>query len=218
MLVILLGAPGAGKGTQAEEIVDRYRLTHISTGDILRASIKKGTELGKKAKDYLDKGELVPDEVVVEIVKERLKEPDSQSGALLDGFPRTIEQARQLSGVLEELGRKIDGVIYIDVDEEELISRLSGRRICRECGSTYHLKFNAPKVRNVCDQCGGELYQREDDSVETVKQRINVFREQTEPLIDFYQDKGLLYSVDGNKDIEQVFSRVKEILDNKQGN
>jgi len=218
MLVILLGAPGAGKGTQAEEIVDRYRLTHISTGDILRASIKKGTELGKKAKDYLDKGELVPDEVVVEIVKERLKEPDSQSGALLDGFPRTIEQARQLSGVLEELGRKIDGVIYIDVDEEELISRLSGRRICRECGSTYHLKFNAPKVRNVCDQCGGELYQREDDSVETVKQRINVFREQTEPLIDFYQDKGLLYPVDGNKDIEQVFSQVKEMLDNKQGN
>ena len=213
MLVILLGAPGAGKGTQAEQIVDRYKLTHISTGDILRASIKKGTSLGQKAKEYLDKGELVPDEVVVEIVKERLKEPDCESGALLDGFPRTVEQAQQLDQVLQEMGRELNAVIYITVDEEELISRLTGLRICRECGATYHMKFNPPQVRNVCDQCGGELYQREDDTVDTVKQRIKVFREQTEPLSNFYQEKGLLFKVEGNQDIQEVFNQIKDILD-----
>jgi len=213
MLIILLGAPGAGKGTQAEEIVNRYKLTHVSTGDILRSSIKKGTSLGKKAKEYLDRGELVPDEVVVEIVKERLNEPDCQSGALLDGFPRTEEQADQLNLVLQEMKKEVSAVIYIEVNEEELVSRLTGRRICRECGATFHLKFNPPQVRNVCDQCGGELYQREDDSMETVKQRLKVFREQTEPLVDFYKREGLLYSVDGNKEIDQVFTYIKEILD-----
>ncbi len=216
MLVILLGPPGAGKGTQAEEIVDRYKLTHISTGDILRASIKKGTSLGKQAKEYLDQGELVPDEVVVNIVKERLKEPDCQSGALLDGFPRTLEQAHQLQQVLEDMGRGLNSVIYIEVGEDELVSRLTGRRICRECGATYHLKFNPPQVRNVCDQCGGELYQREDDSLETVKQRLNVFKEQTEPLVAYYQERGLLDTVDGNQDINEVFREIQEVLDQRQ--
>ena len=216
MMIILLGAPGAGKGTQAEEIVDRYRLIHVSTGDILRASIKKGTPLGEKAKDYLDRGELVPDEVVVNIVQERLKEPDSQTGALLDGFPRTVEQALQLKQVLQDMKRDIAAAIYIDVNEEELISRLTGRRICRECGATYHLKFHPPQVRNVCDQCGGELYQRVDDSMETVQQRLKVFREQTEPLIDFYNKEGVLFTVDGNAEVEQVFGRIKEVLDNQQ--
>ncbi len=214
MLVILLGAPGAGKGTQAEMIVERYKLTHISTGDILRASIKKETELGKQAKDYLDKGELVPDEVVVKIVEERLKEPDCQAGALLDGFPRTVEQAKSLEEVLEGMQRKIDYVIYIEVTEDELISRLTGRRICRDCGATYHLKFNPPQVRNVCDQCGGELYQREDDSMETVKQRIKVYREQTEPLIEYYRRKSLLHAVDGDQDINKVHQQLQEVLDN----
>lgn len=218
MLVILLGAPGAGKGTQAEYIADRYKLTHVSTGDILRASIKKGTELGKKAKEYLDRGDLVPDEVVVKIVEERLKEPDCQTGALLDGFPRTVEQADTLDQVLADMGSGVDAVLYIDVSEEELISRLTGRRICRDCGATYHLKFNPPQVRNVCDQCGGELYQREDDSMETVKQRIKVYREQTEPLIDKYRKKELLYPVDGDKEIEQVFKQIEEILDQKSPN
>ncbi len=218
MLVILLGAPGAGKGTQAEYIADRYKLTHVSTGDILRASIKKGTELGKKAKEYLDRGDLVPDEVVVKIVEERLKEPDCQTGALLDGFPRTVEQADTLDQVLADMGSDVDAVLYIDVSEEELISRLTGRRICRDCGATYHLKFNPPQVRNVCDQCGGELYQREDDSMETVKQRIKVYREQTEPLIDKYRKKELLYPVDGDKEIEQVFKQIEEILDQKSPN
>lgn len=213
MLVILLGPPGAGKGTQAEHMVDRYKLTHISTGDILRSSVKRGTALGKKAREFMDKGELVPDDVVVGIVKERLEEPDCASGALLDGFPRTVGQAHSLEEVLAKTFMNIDAVIYIDVKEDELISRLTGRRVCRECGSTYHLKFNPPQVRNVCDQCGGELYQREDDTLETVRQRIEVYRNQTEPLIDFYREKGLCYLINGNQEISQVFEAINKTLD-----
>ncbi len=213
MIVILLGPPGAGKGTQAERIIDHHKLTHVSTGDILRSSVKKGTELGNKAKEFMDKGELVSDDIIIGIVEERLKEPDCKSGALLDGFPRTVVQARSLDKVLEKMERSIKAVIYIDVDEEEIISRLTGRRICRECGASYHLKFNPPQVRNVCDQCGGGLYQREDDSFETVKQRISVYQEQTEPLINYYEKNNLLEKVDGNQDIDEVFKEIKKILE-----
>ena len=214
MIVILLGPPGAGKGTQSEMLIDRYKLTHISTGDILRSSVKKGTELGNKAKEYMDKGELVADEIIVGIVEERLQEPDCESGALLDGFPRTVVQARSLEKVLEGLGRSLSLVLYIDVDEEELISRLTGRRVCRECGASYHLKFNPPQVRNVCDQCGGELYQREDDSLDTVKQRVDIYKEQTEPLINYYKNNGQLQKVDGNQDINEVNEQICQIIDN----
>jgi len=214
LIVILLGPPGAGKGTQAERIIDHHKLTHVSTGDILRSSVKKGTELGNKAKEFMDKGELVSDDIIIGIVEERLKEPDCKSGALLDGFPRTVVQARSLDKVLEKMGRSIKAVIYINVDEEEIISRLTGRRICRECGASYHLNFNPPQVRNVCDQCGGGLYQREDDSFETVKQRINVYQEQTEPLINYYEKNNLLEKVEGNQDIDEVFKEIKKILEN----
>ncbi len=213
MLIILLGPPGAGKGTQAEYIVDLYKIPHISTGDILRSSVKNETELGIKAKAFMEKGELVTDEIVVGIVEERIQENDCKEGALLDGFPRTVLQARALDGVLGNMDRKIDAVLYIEVNEEELVDRLTGRRICRECGASFHLKFNAPQVRNICDQCGGELYQREDDTIETVKNRINVFSEQTEPLINYYLRKDELKKVDGNQEINTVKEQIKKILD-----
>lgn len=212
MLVILLGPPGAGKGTQAEQLVDKYKLTHVSTGDILRSSVKKGTTLGNKAKEFIEKGELVSDDIVLRIVEERIKEPDCEQGALLDGFPRTVLQARSFDKVLEKTSFTLDAVVCIDVDEEELISRLTGRRVCRECGASFHLKFNAPMVRNVCDQCGGELYQREDDGLETVRQRIGVYRDQTEPLINYYDNKDLLIKVDGNQEIEGVFKQISKGL------
>lgn len=214
MLIALLGPPGAGKGTQAEQIVSRYNLPHISTGNILRSAVKNGTELGKRAKGFMEKGELVSDEIVVGIIKERLKEPDCHEGSLLDGFPRTVQQARVLDEVLDDLGKQMDAVIYIDVSEEEIVARLTGRRACRDCGASYHQKFNPPQVRNVCDQCSGELYQREDDAFETVVQRIKVYQEQTMPLIKYYRKKEILKSVDGNKDILAVFEQIKVFLDN----
>ncbi len=213
MLIILLGPPGAGKGTQAERLVAKYSLAYISTGDILRNAVKNRTSLGEQAGKYMDQGQLVPDEVVVGIVNERLLEPDCARGALLDGFPRTVVQARALAQALSSMNQKVDRVIHIEVIEEELIARLTGRRVCRECGSSYHVKFNSPKVRNVCDQCGGELYQREDDTLSTVKERLSVYTKQTEPLIDYYQQKDLLVTVNGNQDIEQITNQISSVLD-----
>jgi len=210
---MLLGPPGAGKGTQAEFLVKNYNLAYISTGEILRSAVKKGTPLGLKAKQYMEEGQLVPDDVVVGIVKERLADPDCRQGALLDGFPRTVAQAQSLDQVLNDLGCKLDAVIHMAVEEEELIARLTGRRVCRDCGATYHIKFNPPKVRNVCDQCGGELSQREDDSLATVTERLAVYKKQTEPLIDYYRQQNLLHTIDGNQDIDAIAAQISAVLD-----
>lgn len=213
MNLILLGGPGAGKGTQAKLIVEKYKIPQISTGDMLREAVKQGTELGKKAKEYMDKGELVSDEIVIGIVKERLKQPDCDRGFILDGFPRTIAQAEALDKILDEIGKKIDAVINIQVPEEEIVKRIVNRRTCKNCGAIYHLIYSPPKEPNKCDKCGGELYQRDDDKEETVRERLRVYREQTEPLIEYYQKKGILYNVDGTKDINGVFEEIKSILD-----
>ncbi len=213
MLIILLGPPGAGKGTQAERIVKKRQLAYIATGDILRNAVKAETALGRKAKQFMDQGQLVPDELVVEIVKERLADPDCAKGALLDGFPRTVNQAAFLEQVLPSVGFGIDRVLSIEVAEKELIERLTGRRVCSDCGASYHLKFKPPQVRNVCDQCGGDLFQRDDDSLETVEERLQVYKNQTEPLVNFYLDKKLLDRIDGNLDIDQVFEQIDDILE-----
>ncbi len=214
MRVVLMGPPGAGKGTQAEKLVKRYGFPHISTGDIFRAAVREGTEMGLKAKEYMDRGELVPDEVVVGIVRERLQAVDCGQGFLLDGFPRTVAQAAALDEVLSaDMMTTLDGVVNVDVQEEELVARLTGRRICRSCGSGYHIKFHPPTVRNVCDKCGGELYQRTDDTVDTVRQRLAVYRSQTTPLIEYYGQRGILLTVDGARDIEEVFREITAKLD-----
>ncbi|ANZ32776.1 adenylate kinase [Staphylococcus carnosus] len=214
MNIILMGLPGAGKGTQASEIVKKFPIPHISTGDMFRKAIKDQTELGKEAKSYMDRGELVPDEVTVGIVKERLSEDDAKKGFLLDGFPRTLEQAEALSKIMKELDRKIDAVINIEVPEEELMNRLTGRRICEVCGTTYHLVFNPPKVDGVCDLDGGKLYQREDDNPETVAKRLEVNVKQSKPIIEYYDKEGILKNIDGSGDIEKVTDSVIDILDN----
>lgn len=213
MNIILMGLPGAGKGTQASEIVKKFPITHISTGDMFRKAIKDETDLGKEAKSYMDRGELVPDEVTVGIVKERISEDDAKKGFLLDGFPRTIEQAEALNNIMSELDRNIDAVINIEVPEEELMNRLTGRRICEKCGTTYHLVFNPPKVDGVCDIDGGKLYQRKDDNPETVSNRLSVNVKQSKPILEYYDEKGVLKNIDGAKDIDEVTKDVIDILD-----
>lgn len=213
MNIILMGLPGAGKGTQASEIVKKFPIPHISTGDMFRKAIKDETDLGKEAKSYMDRGELVPDEVTVGIVKERISEDDAKKGFLLDGFPRTIDQAESLSQIMSELDREIDAVINIEVPEEELMNRLTGRRICEKCGTTYHLVFNPPKVDGICDIDGGKLYQREDDNPETVSNRLSVNVKQSKPILEYYNNKGVLKNIDGSKDIDEVTNDVINILD-----
>jgi adenylate kinase len=210
--LVLMGLPGAGKGTQAEQIVEQYGIPHISTGDMFRAAMKEGTELGLQAKSFMDKGELVPDEVTIGIVRERLSKEDCQKGFLLDGFPRTVPQAEALETLLEELNREIDYVININVDKSILMERLTGRRICKNCGATYHLVFNPPANEGVCDRCGGELYQRADDNEETVQNRLDVNIKQSKPLLDFYQSKGYLRTIDGQQDINKVFADINVLL------
>lgn len=214
MNIILMGLPGAGKGTQASEIVKKFPIPHISTGDMFRKAIKDGTDLGKEAKSFMDRGELVPDEVTVGIVKDRISEDDAKKGFLLDGFPRTIEQAEALNEIMQELDRKIDAVINIEVAEEELMNRLTGRRICEKCGTTYHLVFNPPKVEGICNLDGGKLYQREDDNPETVANRLNVNVKQSKPILEFYDNKKVLKNIDGSRDIKVVTEDVIDILEN----
>ncbi|MBE7360487.1 adenylate kinase [Staphylococcus epidermidis] len=213
MNIILMGLPGAGKGTQASEIVKKFPIPHISTGDMFRKAIKDETDLGKEAKSYMDRGKLVPDEVTVGIVKERISEDDAKKGFLLDGFPRTIDQAESLNQIMSELDREIDAVINIEVPEEELMNRLTGRRICEKCGTTYHLVFNPPKVDGICDIDGGKLYQREDDNPETVSNRLSVNVKQSKPILEYYNNKGVLKNIDGSKDIDEVTNDVIDILD-----
>ncbi|ASV67630.1 adenylate kinase [Cytobacillus sp. FSL W7-1323] len=212
MNLVLMGLPGAGKGTQAERIVEKYGIPHISTGDMFRAAIKEETALGLEAKSFMDKGELVPDEVTIGIVRERLGKPDCEKGFLLDGFPRTVAQADALENILSDLSRKIDYVINIDVDQEILMERLTGRRICKSCGATYHLVFNPPTKEGECDRCGGELYQREDDNEATVKNRLDVNIKQTKPLLDFYENKGYLRNINGQQEIGKVFTDLDSLL------
>ncbi|WP_077075571.1 adenylate kinase [Aedoeadaptatus urinae] len=215
MRLVILGPPGAGKGTQAASIVDTYQVVHISTGDIFRENIKNATELGKKAKSFMDRGELVPDEVVNEIVVDRLKKPDVAGGFLLDGFPRTVNQAVSLDAALEAMGTKLDRVINIQVASELLINRAVGRRVCPSCGRTYHVTNQKPKVEGICDDDGSELIQRADDTEETVKKRIDVYERQTSPLIDYYKAQGLLLDVDGSKGIDDVFKQIRLGLGNE---
>lgn len=212
MNIILMGLPGAGKGTQAELITEKYPIPHISTGDMFRKAMKDETPLGAKAKSFMDKGELVPDEVTIGIVRDRLNESDASKGFLLDGFPRTVEQAEALNEIMNDMSSKIDAVIYIKVAQEELLTRLTGRRICKTCGKAYHLVFNPPKVEGVCDIDGGKLYQREDDNPETVQNRLDVNIKQTKPLLDFYDAQGVLKEVNGEGDIDDVFKEVQSIL------
>lgn len=213
MNLILLGAPGAGKGTQAKFIVEKYGISQISTGDMLREAVAKGTELGRKAKEFMDQGKLVPDDIVIGIVKERLKQKDCERGFILDGFPRTKAQAEALDKIMEEMGKKIDAVINISVPEEEVVRRIVNRRTCRKCGAIYHLIYDPPKKPGTCDRCGGELYQRDDDREEVVRQRFSVYRKSTEPLIDYYRKRGILYDVDGRKDIGEVKAEILSVLE-----
>ncbi len=212
MKVIMLGAPGAGKGTQAKKIAEQYNIPHISTGDIFRANIKEKTPLGMEAKGYMDKGELVPDELTVKILLDRVAKDDCKNGYVLDGYPRTIPQAEVLSKAVEEMGDSIDFAINVDVADENIIRRMSGRRACLKCGATYHIEHMPPKKEGICDACGSELVIRDDDKPETVKNRLAVYHEQTAPLIDYYSKKGILKEVDGTKDVSEVFEAIKSIL------
>ncbi len=212
MNIILLGPPGAGKGTQAKKIAENYRIPHISTGDILRENISNNTSLGIKAKSYMSRGELVPDELLITIIKDRLSRQDCANGFLLDGYPRTIPQADALQMILTESNKKIDAVLNIEVDDEELIKRLSGRRMCK-CGASYHVIFNPPEKTGICNLCKGKLYQRDDDKEDAIKNRLIVYKKQTQPLIEYYDVKGLIRTIDGGKEIPQIFEDIKKVLE-----
>jgi len=207
--LLIMGPPGAGKGTQAERLIKELDITHISTGDMFRAAIAEGTEMGLKAKEYMDKGELVPDEVVIGMVKDRLQQDDCKKGFLLDGFPRTVEQAKALDKTLKELGIKLDAVINIEVPMEKLMERLTGRRVCKNCGASYHVVFNPPKEEGKCDSsCKGELYQRSDDNEESVSTRLNAYMEKTKPLIDYYSEQGIIKNINGDQEIDKVLADI----------
>ena len=212
MNILFMGPPGAGKGTQAERIVEKFGIPHISTGDAFRLAMKEGTPLGLKAKEYVDQGLLVPDDVTNGIVRERLQQDDCKRGFLLDGYPRTLAQAEALDGMLKESGRRIDHVISLVVDRDMLLKRLTGRRICKSCGATYHILFNPPKQEGVCDKCGGELYQRSDDTEEKVGTRLDEYLSKTEPLLRYYRDQGLLREVNGEQEIDAVTAQITSIL------
>ena len=212
MKIIMLGAPGAGKGTQAKQIAGKYSIPHISTGDIFRANIKNGTDLGKKAKEYMDQGLLVPDELTCDLVMDRIQQDDCKNGFVLDGFPRTIPQAEALDAALTKIGEKMDYAIDVDVPDENIVSRMSGRRACLDCGATYHIVSLPPKTEGMCDHCGSDLVLRDDDKPETVQKRLTVYHEQTQPLIDYYKNQGILKSVNGTQPMEAVFTAITDIL------
>ncbi len=212
MKIVMLGAPGAGKGTQAAMICEKYRIPHISTGDIFRSNIKNGTELGKKAKEYMDQGKLVPDELTIQLLLDRVAKEDCADGYVLDGFPRTIPQAQVLTEALEKTGEKVDYAVNVDVPDANIVHRMSGRRSCPKCGASYHIEYIPPKTEGICDSCGSNLIQREDDKAETVKNRLSVYHDQTQPLIDYYEKAGVLRTVDGTKDKDEVFRDIVAIL------
>ena len=213
MKIIMLGAPGAGKGTQAKMLADKYKIPHVSTGDIFRANIKNGTELGTKAKVYMDQGMIVPDELTCDLVVDRIKQDDCKDGYILDGFPRTIPQAECLDKALDALNDKIDFAVNVEVPDENIIRRMSGRRACLSCGRTYHIVYNPPKEEGICDECKKELVLRDDDKPETVEKRLKVYHEQTQPLIDYYRNKGVLAEVDGTRDMQEVFTAITDVLE-----
>jgi adenylate kinase len=217
MNIVLLGPPGAGKGTQAQMMIERYRIPQISTGDILRAAVKESSPLGMKAKGFMDQGQLVPDDVVIGIIDQRLRASDCGSGFILDGFPRTIPQAEALASILPNLGKSIEHVINIEVDPEELVARLTGRRTCRDCGAMFHVVFQRPRQEGICDRCGRALYQREDDSEKAIRTRLSEYERQTAPLIEYYRRKGTLRSVRGSGGKDQIFQEITRILDGPSG-
>ena len=212
MKIVMLGAPGAGKGTQADKIAEKYNIPHISTGDIFRSNIKAGTELGKKAKSFIDQGLLVPDEVTIGMLLDRIHEADCENGYILDGFPRTIPQAESRTAALKENGEAIDFALDVEVPDANIVNRMAGRRACLKCGATYHTEFAAPKKEGICDKCGSELVLRDDDKPETVQKRLEVYHEQTHPLIDYYKKKGVLHAIDGTLSMETVFKNIVDIL------
>lgn len=216
MRVVLLGPPGVGKGTQAAKLAERYGVPHISTGDALREAVQKGTKVGLKAKSYMERGALVPDEVVIGIIGERLAQPDCRKGFILDGFPRTVNQAEALDDILKSMGTDLDAVLHITAPDQVIVERLSGRRTCRRCGRVYHIATMPPKRDGICDICGGELYQREDDKPEAIAKRLQVYREQTAPLVDYYRRRGKLVEIDGSKSVEEVFDQIVDALGGKR--
>ena len=212
--LILMGAPGCGKGTQAKKLEERYGIVQLSTGDMLRAAIREGMDVGKAAKEFMDKGALVPDEVIIGVMKERLAKGDVANGYILDGFPRTLGQAEALSTLLNEMHQPLTAAVALTISEDEVVKRLTGRRTCKECGTGYHVEFNPPKQEGVCDKCSGALYQRDDDNEKTIRQRLAVYNEQTSPLIEYYSERGLLKEVEGVGSIDEIFERTCSLIDN----